>query len=120
VGGCDRRPVEQQGQGDVVEHRQARQQVEALVDHADGAAPGPGPPGAVAGDDRLAHQRHPAGGGREQPARQVDHAGLARARRAHQGDQLAGVDRQGQVVDHAHGPAAGGPVGHDVVEIEDG
>ena len=82
------------GQGHVLQHGHALEQVEELEDQAHVAAAHPGqvvlaPPGhQLAGDLDLALVR------RVQPGHQVQQRGLAAAGRAHQGDEVARLDGQ--------------------------
>ena len=81
-------------QRDVLGDVEQRDQVERLEDEA-------GPVAAQAGRlvvgqlaDDLALEDDLAGRRLVEPAEQLEERGLARARRAHQGDELAGLDRQ--------------------------
>ena len=107
-------------QGDVLAHRQDREQVEELEDEARLVA-AQLRRGVVA---ELAHDRpveHDLAGGRAvQPAEEVQERALAGARRSHDGHELARLDRQrdapdGGDVDAAHAVAPG-----EVARLEDG
>ena len=83
--------VEQRGR-DVVERGRARQQVVRLEDEADGPAAEPGEPVVVEVGDRGAGQLVGAGGRSVEAAQDVHHRALARAGRADDRDELAGLD----------------------------
>src|SRR5690606_38108955 len=92
--------AQQKRQFDVLLRAQHRQQVVELEHEADMLGT---PAGQLAGlelVDTLAVDADAAGGGRIQAADQVQQGGLARARRAHQGEEIATLDVEVDAVQH--------------------
>ena len=88
------------GDLDVAHGRERGQQVELLKDEADAVLAQPGALGVVERGEVDAVDDHAALGGLREPAEQVEERGLARARRADDGDKLARLDGKR---DAAHG-----------------
>src|SRR5690606_22475892 len=112
--------AQQQRQLDVLLRAQHRQQVVELEDEADvlGA-----PARQFAGlelVDALAVDADAAGGGRVQAADQVQQGGLARARRAHQGDEGTALDLEVDAVQHFHLLLAAGVVLGELPDLDQG
>ena len=85
-------PLVGQRELDVLEDRVLLDQVVRLEDEAEVAAADLGELVVVEPGDVAAAQEVLAAGGAVEAAQQVEHGALARARRAHDGDVLAGVE----------------------------
>jgi hypothetical protein len=96
------RAAEREGQRHVVERAQHRDQVVELEHEADAAGAPVGELGVRHAVERPAVDAHLAGVGPVEAAHQVEQAGLARAARPHDGDELAAPDGHAQVVEHRH------------------
>jgi hypothetical protein len=88
-------------QGDVLAHREARDQVVELEHEADVAAPERGQLRLRGGAQVLIAKAHFAGARHVEPAQDVEERRLAAARGAEEDDELAGTDVE---VDLAQGP----------------
>ena len=89
-----------QPEGGVVQHRQVRQQREGLEHHADVLAAKGAQPRLAVVVDVLAVDQDAPGGGLDQAVDQPHQGGLARARQAHDDEDLAGLDGEAGV-EHA-------------------
>ena len=92
--------AQRQAEGDVVEHGQVREQRVVLEDHAEPAALG------RQVIDRASIEPDLAARGRKQPGQQVQRGGLAAARRPQEGDELAAVYVERELVEHRAGAEA--------------
>ena len=117
-GGADRGVVHQ-GQLDVLHRRGFRQQVVVLEDEADFAVAQHGALGLRHGAHAGAVQQVFAAGGGVEAAQRVEQGRFARARGAHDGDELALVDGERHAAQGVHRLVAHLEVAADVVKFDD-
>src|SRR5439155_15838221 len=82
-------------QADILGDVQERDKVKELEDEPGAVAPEPGRRLVSEAADHLALEDHLAARRPVEPAEQLEERALARSRRAHEGDELALLDRQG-------------------------
>jgi hypothetical protein len=92
---CDGHAADAQRHRHVVQRAELGQQVVELVDEAQVLVAPAALFGRAHRGEVAAHQGHAARGRRVQPAQQVQQRALARARRTHHGQRLAGAARAG-------------------------
>jgi len=90
------------GELDVLDGARPRQQVELLEDETDLGVPDPRELVGREARDVLAVEDVPARGGRVETAEEVHEGGLARARRAHDGHEVATLDRDRDTAEGMH------------------
>ena len=111
--------VEFQRKRDVLRGGEAGQQVEVLEDVADAAAAQCGQGAPAGASECRAVDEDLALGRAVQATGQVEQGRLARPGRAHDGDQLAGPDGQGDAGQGVDGGVAGAVGAVDVAQFED-
>ena len=113
-------PGEFQGNGDVLQRRHGRHQVEVLKHDAHGITAEAGQAVLVQAVEARAADRDGAFGGALQPGDDHHHGGLAGAGRSHDADGFAAPDGEVQPAQDVHGPGCRGQGQLDAVEPDHG
>ena len=112
--------VELEGEEDVLPRGEVAQQLEGLEDEADLAAPKEGEGVLVEVLEGLAVDADGALRGAVEAGEQAEEGGLAAARGAEDGDEVAGVDAEIDAVEHGEDAAAGGEPPDDAAALDAG
>jgi hypothetical protein len=110
---------EAQGELDVFRESHPREEIEGLEYHADGVAAVAGEFKGIYGGEVAAANVDRAGCGAVEPGEEIEEGGLAGTGAAEKGDEFAGSDFEGDVVDGGDGGVAELVVAGDVLSLDE-